>query len=244
MEQPSVSKHLRVLRDVGLVRMRCQGRQKLYRDQRRSDTSSATSGPKPSSVIGSTSLNRTKERAEAMVPPGPTGVEFPKPESKGEIMISTGSRPLNNLTFTALTAKSVKAPWKDLCRAARALGRNETLEAISHLKIEAWPRRQVRTWGRQRAFLGVGQGPSKRPTLLGVLRPSSPPFPLVNKRAIPAERGQCGPPLIGLPGTPRARLLNDTQGDRDGPKAGLEHERAFAGTRRPADGKPALPIKN
>lgn len=31
LEQPSVSKHLRVLRDVGLVRMRCQGRQKLYR---------------------------------------------------------------------------------------------------------------------------------------------------------------------------------------------------------------------
>src|SRR5271163_1522462 len=30
LEQPSVSKHLRVLRDVGLVRMRCQGRQKLY----------------------------------------------------------------------------------------------------------------------------------------------------------------------------------------------------------------------
>jgi DNA-binding transcriptional ArsR family regulator len=31
LEQPSVSKHLRVLRDVGLVCMRCQGRQKLYR---------------------------------------------------------------------------------------------------------------------------------------------------------------------------------------------------------------------
>ena len=31
IEQPSVSKHLRVLRDVGLVHMRCQGRQKLYR---------------------------------------------------------------------------------------------------------------------------------------------------------------------------------------------------------------------
>jgi DNA-binding transcriptional ArsR family regulator len=30
-EQPSVSKHLRVLRKVGLVHMRCQGRQKLYR---------------------------------------------------------------------------------------------------------------------------------------------------------------------------------------------------------------------
>ena len=31
LEQPSVSKHLRVLRDVGLVRMRSHGRQKLYR---------------------------------------------------------------------------------------------------------------------------------------------------------------------------------------------------------------------
>jgi DNA-binding transcriptional ArsR family regulator len=30
IDQPSVSKHLRVLRDVGLVRMRCDGRQKFY----------------------------------------------------------------------------------------------------------------------------------------------------------------------------------------------------------------------
>lgn len=31
LEQPSVSKHLRVLRQVGLVHMRRHGRQKLYR---------------------------------------------------------------------------------------------------------------------------------------------------------------------------------------------------------------------
>ena len=31
LPQPSVSKHLRVLRDVGLVRLRCEGRRKLYR---------------------------------------------------------------------------------------------------------------------------------------------------------------------------------------------------------------------
>ena len=31
LEQPSVSKHLRVLRDVGLVHVRRRGRQKLYR---------------------------------------------------------------------------------------------------------------------------------------------------------------------------------------------------------------------
>ena len=30
-DQPSVSKHLRVLRNVGLVRMRCEGRHKYYR---------------------------------------------------------------------------------------------------------------------------------------------------------------------------------------------------------------------
>jgi DNA-binding transcriptional ArsR family regulator len=30
IDQPSVSKHLRVLRDTGLVHMRCQGRQKFY----------------------------------------------------------------------------------------------------------------------------------------------------------------------------------------------------------------------
>jgi DNA-binding transcriptional ArsR family regulator len=31
LEQPSVSKHLRVLKDVGLVRARREGRQMLYR---------------------------------------------------------------------------------------------------------------------------------------------------------------------------------------------------------------------
>jgi len=33
IDQPSVSKHLRVLRDVGLVRMRCDGRHKFYRTE-------------------------------------------------------------------------------------------------------------------------------------------------------------------------------------------------------------------
>ena len=31
LDQPSVSKHLRVLRETGLVHMRCQGREKFYR---------------------------------------------------------------------------------------------------------------------------------------------------------------------------------------------------------------------
>src|SRR5712671_5657359 len=64
LEQPSVSKHLRVLRDVMLVRMRCQGRQKLYRAN--------AEAIRPLHQWAGTferywqhQLNRLKERAEA-----------------------------------------------------------------------------------------------------------------------------------------------------------------------------------
>jgi DNA-binding transcriptional ArsR family regulator len=63
VDQPSVSKHLRVLRDVGLVRMRCNGRQKLYRTN--------AEGIRPLHEwtreferYWSHQLNRVKERAE------------------------------------------------------------------------------------------------------------------------------------------------------------------------------------
>jgi DNA-binding transcriptional ArsR family regulator len=69
LEQPSVSKHLRVLRDTGLVRMRCQGRQKLYRTN--------AEAIRPLHEWAETferywlhQLNRVKERAEAMVRQG------------------------------------------------------------------------------------------------------------------------------------------------------------------------------
>ena len=58
IDQPSVSKHLRVLRDVGLVRMRCQGRQKLYQ------TNAEAIRPLHE-CYWSHQLNRVKERAEA-----------------------------------------------------------------------------------------------------------------------------------------------------------------------------------
>ncbi len=66
LSQPSVSKHLRVLRDVGLVRMRCQGRQKLYRTN--------AEAIRPLHQWAATferywqhQLNRVKERAEETV---------------------------------------------------------------------------------------------------------------------------------------------------------------------------------
>ena len=63
IDQPSVSKHLRVLRDVGLVRMRRNGRHKFY--------STNAEGIRPLHEWTSTferywrnQLNRIKERAE------------------------------------------------------------------------------------------------------------------------------------------------------------------------------------
>ena len=78
LEQPSVSKHLRVLRNVGLVRMRCQGRQKLYRTD--------AQAIRPLHEWAGTferywqhQLYRVKERAEAMVGQNPP---HPNPKEK------------------------------------------------------------------------------------------------------------------------------------------------------------------
>jgi DNA-binding transcriptional ArsR family regulator len=64
LEQPSVSKHLRVLRDVGLVRVRREGRHMLYR------TNAEAIRPvydwtKTFERFWSHQLNRVKERAES-----------------------------------------------------------------------------------------------------------------------------------------------------------------------------------
>src|ERR1700693_3739955 len=64
MEQPSVSKHLRVLRNVGLVRVRRNGRHMFYR------TNAEAIRPlyewtKTFERLWQHQLNRVKERAEA-----------------------------------------------------------------------------------------------------------------------------------------------------------------------------------
>lgn len=64
LEQPSVSKHLRVLRNVGLVHVRRDGRQKLYR------TNATAIRPvhewtRTFERYWRHQLNRVKERAEA-----------------------------------------------------------------------------------------------------------------------------------------------------------------------------------
>jgi DNA-binding transcriptional ArsR family regulator len=76
LDQPSVSKHLRVLREVGLVRMRRNGRHKLY--QTRAD------GIKPLHEWASTferywshQLLRVKQRAEQMARADETKTDKP-----------------------------------------------------------------------------------------------------------------------------------------------------------------------
>jgi DNA-binding transcriptional ArsR family regulator len=81
LEQPSVSKHLRVLRNVGLVRMRCQGRQKLYRTN--------AEAIRPLHQWAGTferywqhQLNRVKELAEATVRQASSASNSPTPNPK------------------------------------------------------------------------------------------------------------------------------------------------------------------
>jgi len=67
MEQPSVSKHLRVLRNVGLVRVRRQGRHMMYR------TNAEAIRPlyewtKTFERFWAHQLGRVKERAEKSAP--------------------------------------------------------------------------------------------------------------------------------------------------------------------------------
>ena len=81
LEQPSVSKHLRVQRDVGLVRMRRQGRHKLYRTN--------AEAIRPLHEWAATferywrhQLNRVKERAEVMVRQGSPDLKSPAAKLK------------------------------------------------------------------------------------------------------------------------------------------------------------------
>ena len=72
IEQPSVSKHLKVLRDVGLVRVRRNGRRMLYR------TNAEGIRPlyewtKTFERLWAHQLLRIKERAEAKEKEGGTG---------------------------------------------------------------------------------------------------------------------------------------------------------------------------
>ena len=67
VEQPSVSKHLRVLRDVGLVHVRREGRSMFYRTNAEAIRPLHGSGPGDIRAQWRNQLNRVKERAEGKV---------------------------------------------------------------------------------------------------------------------------------------------------------------------------------
>jgi DNA-binding transcriptional ArsR family regulator len=81
LDQPSVSKHLGVLRRVGLVRVRRNGRHRLYRTN--------AEALKPMHDWTETferfwrhQLQRVKERAESQVNPGPASQQPGSPTAK------------------------------------------------------------------------------------------------------------------------------------------------------------------
>jgi DNA-binding transcriptional ArsR family regulator len=81
LDQPSVSKHLRVLRDVGLVGVRRNGRHKFYRTN--------AQGIRPLYEWAETferywkhQLNRVKERAEAKIRSLAEQEKSPSPKEK------------------------------------------------------------------------------------------------------------------------------------------------------------------
>lgn len=81
LDQPSVSKHLRVLRDVGLVHVRRNGRHKLYR------TNAQAIRPlhewtETFERYWSNQLSRIKERAEAAMERAHKADQNPPPNSR------------------------------------------------------------------------------------------------------------------------------------------------------------------
>jgi len=81
LEQPSVSKHLRVLRNVGLVHVRRNGRQKMYR------TNAEAIRPlhewsRTFERYWQHQLNRVKELAEATVRQASSDLNSPNPNHK------------------------------------------------------------------------------------------------------------------------------------------------------------------
>jgi DNA-binding transcriptional ArsR family regulator len=79
MEQPSVSKHLRVLRDVGLVEVRRDGRQMFYRTNA-SAIQPVYAWTKTFERLWQHQLQRVKERAEAKH----TAHSKPEPNFRGK----------------------------------------------------------------------------------------------------------------------------------------------------------------
>jgi len=81
IEQPSVSKHLRVLRDVGLVRVRRDGRRMLYRlDAEAIRPLHEWTGQ--FERLWRHQLDRVKERAERTSAPEPRPIEPPSKEEE------------------------------------------------------------------------------------------------------------------------------------------------------------------
>jgi len=179
LEQPSVSKHLRVLLEVGLVNVRRDGRRMLYR------TNAEAIRPlhewtETFARFWRHQLSRIKERAERKSNPS-NGED--RSSFQGGKMISTGIR-IEDMTLSVTEEIHVRAPLETTFAALlEQLGPFNAAadDKPMPMKIEPWPGgRWYRDLGDNNGhFWGVVQA-IKRPTLLEISGPLFMSYPAVS----------------------------------------------------------------
>jgi DNA-binding transcriptional ArsR family regulator len=171
LEQPSVSKHLRVLLEVGLVRVRRDGRHMLYRTDAKA-IRPLHEWTNTFERLWRHQLTRVKERAERHSIPPP-----------GELMTQTANS-IEELTLNVTQEILVHAsPDATFAALLEEIGpQNQGADgSLMPMKIEAWP------GGRWYRDLGDGDGhfwghvqAIKRPALLEIAGPLFMSYPVVS----------------------------------------------------------------
>ncbi len=182
MEQPSVSKHLRVLLETGLVQARRDGRRMLYR------TEGAAIRPlyewtNTFERLWRNQLTRIKERAE-------------NPQPKGEQKMTPTLSPVTDLTLTIkeeiFVRASLEATFAALLDELGPYGQRPDGSPMN-MKLEAWPGgRWFRDLGDNNGHFWGHVQAIKRPTLLEMTGPLFMSYPVASNlqyRLEPAEGG-------------------------------------------------------
>ena len=176
LAQPSVSKHLRVLRDVGLVGARRDGRQSAVSHQRQRDSGRCTSGPAGSSATGGISSPASRNARSAR---SASAREHHKEAVCSEPLAPSTISP--SISRRRSTSARRSRPPSPPCSSRWGRRTKDTDGAPMPMTLEAWPGgRWFRDLGdRNGHFWGHVQA-IKRPTLLEITGPLFMSFAVVS----------------------------------------------------------------
>lgn len=172
LEQPSVSKHLRVLHEVGLVRVRREGRRMFYRTEGRAirPLQEWTNGFER---LWRNQLTRIKERAERAAPP----------HRKGDDMTASG-QPITDLSLDIaqefVVHASPEATFEALLKEMGPSNRDPGGAAMP-MKLEPWPGgRWYRDLGGENGHFWGHVQAIRRPSLLEISGPLFMSYPVAS----------------------------------------------------------------